>query len=192
MRSLLGYDCIVMFSGLFIPFFILNGSDCNTWLESAMRFIFQCACVRLCVCASLLLSSVVVVVVFVLSYFDEEIVFHFALFYHSHFDESRRRFWMIPMRSYVHAFDGMQSNERNRNIFSFNYSHCKRHSVLCTCSNQKWTQIRLSPNNKYTNLWVCYAKEYRMRQPNDSSAMPLPCMSVTCVRIKCNTYFLFG
>lgn len=95
------------------------------------------------------------------------------------------------MRSYVHTFDGMQPNERNRNIFHFNYSHSKQlttvtfYSMYKTPKSTKFEWVRTINTE---SLFATPKNIESMRQLNDSSAMPLPCVRVTCVQIKCNTH----
>lgn len=55
--------------------------------------------------------------------FWQKIVFHFALLYHSHFDEIQCSGWYDAL---VYAFDGMQPNQKQ----IFNYSHLKRDCLL--------------------------------------------------------------
>lgn len=111
---------------------------------------------------------------FFLFWRDEErertIVFHFALFYHSHFDESGRYFFGMKRCALTYAFDGMQPNE-NIQFQLFALRETDGHILPMYESEYK------QHTHTHTQMSIVY----------DSLSM-YECYMRT---IKCNTYF-FG
>lgn len=153
---------------------IVNGSrlqymlKCNAFHIQPCRMLWVRVCCEHCECFSGFCCNS-------FSYFDETkrertIVFHFALFYHSHFDESGRYFFGMKRCALTYAFDGMQPNE-NIQFQLFALRETDGHILPMYESEYK------QHTHTHTQMSIVY----------DSLSM-YECYMRT---IKCNTYF-FG